>query len=65
MFGGLCGIKRTWQIFKNEMLIYQSKAKFDEEISFGKITRYLDSEMTKKLVRGKCGNTHSSIHYGP
>ena len=29
-------------IFKTEVLIYQSKAKLDEKVLFGKITHHLD-----------------------
>ena len=32
-----CGRKHMWPIFKNEMLIYQSKATLDVKILFGKI----------------------------
>ena len=38
-------------IFKTEMLIYQSKAKLDVKILFGKITHHLDPEIMKMLKR--------------
>ena len=43
-------------IFKNKMLIYQSKANLDEKILFGKITRLEDLTITKISVRGLYGN---------
>ena len=33
-----CVIKSMWPIIKTKMLIFQSKAKLDEKILFGKIT---------------------------
>ena len=47
------------------MLIYQSKANLDEKILFGKITRHLDPEIRKMLVRGMFGNENSTFHPGP
>ena len=47
-----CGIKSMWPIFKTEMLIYQSKANLDEEISFCKITHLSDPEIREMTVGG-------------
>ena len=47
------------------MSIYQSKANLDENILFGKITRYLDPEVREMLVRGMFGSKDSSFHSGP
>ena len=47
------------------MLIYQSKAKLDEKILFGRITRQLDPEIRKMPVKGMFGNKDSSFHSGP
>ena len=44
-------LKRMWPIFKTEMLIFQSEANLDKKIYFGKITRYLDPEVRKMLLR--------------
>ena len=52
-------------IFKTEMLMYQSKANLDVKILFGNITRYLDPEIRKMLIRGMFGNKDSSFHSGP
>ena len=58
-------MKSTRPIFKTEMLIYQSKAIFDEKILFGKITYHLDPEIRKMLVNGKFGNGYSTFTFGP
>ena len=52
-------------IFKTEMLIYQSKAKLDEKIWFGKITHYLDPEVRQMLARVMFGNKACTFHSGP
>ena len=31
------GTKSVWLVFKTEMLIYQSKANFDEKLLYGKL----------------------------
>ena len=53
-------------IFKNEMLIYQSKANLDDKILFGKITHHLEPEIWKILVKGMLRNEDSTkFHSGP
>ena len=59
-----CEIKGTRLIFKDGMLIYQSKANFDEIILFDKITHYLDPEIRKMLARGMFKSKDSSFHSG-
>ena len=59
------GIKSMRPIFKTKMLIYQSKAKLDENTMFGNITHHLNQEIRKMLVRGMFGNNDSSFHSGP
>ena len=51
-----CEIKSMRPIFKTEMLIYQSKANLDEKILFAKITRHLDPEIRKMLIRSMLGD---------
>ena len=46
-FGELLHKKYEADIFKTEMLIYQSKANLDENILFGKITHHLDLKVGK------------------
>ena len=41
------GIESMWPIFNIKILIYQSKAKLDGKILFGKITHHLDPAITK------------------
>ena len=53
------------QIFKTEILIYQSKANLDKKIFFGKVTHHLDPEIRNMLVRGMFGNRNSLFHSGP
>ena len=50
------GIKTWWPIFKTEILIYQSKANFDEKILFDKMIHHLDPEIREMPVRGLYGN---------
>ena len=52
-------------IFKIKILIYQSKANFDEKSLFGKICRHLDPEMWTMLVRGMFGTKDSPFRSGP
>ena len=67
MFTRLAGfeIKSMWPIFKAKMLIYQSKADFDEIILFGKITR-LYTQQLEKCLYGICMEIeNSTFHSGP
>ena len=58
-------MKSMWAIFKTNMLNYQSKANFDEKISFGKFTHHLDPEI-RKMLEGACwGIKNSTFHSGP
>ena len=43
-------------IVKTEMLIYQSKANFNEKVLFVKISPFNDPEIRKIRVRGMFGN---------
>ena len=43
-------------IFKTKLLMYQSKAKLDEKMFFGKITHREDPNIRKLPVRGLYGN---------
>ena len=52
-------------IFKNRMLIYQSKADLDVKILFGKITHLVDPEIRKMLEWGLYENQDSTSHSGP
>ena len=52
-------------IFKNELLIYQSKANLDEQILFDKIIHHLDPEIRKMPVMGCMGIEYSTFHFGP
>ena len=47
-----CEIKSMGPIFKAKVLIYQSKADLDEKNLFGKITRHLNPEIWKMMVKG-------------
>ena len=52
-------IKIMWSLFKVIMLIYQSKAKLDVKILFGKMTYILNPEI-RKMLQGE-REFHSSI----
>ena len=55
-----------WPIFNFEMLIFQSKANFDEKILFGKITLSLrDPNIRKMSVRGLYGNREVHVPFRP
>ena len=58
-------IKSMWAIFKTNMLTYQSKVNFDENILFGKITHHLDQEIRKMLEEACFGIKNSTSHSGP
>ena len=60
-----CENRSMRPIFKNEMLIYQSKANLDVKISFGKITLHFDLEIREMPVEGMLGNKDSTFHSGP
>ena len=54
-------MESTRQVFKIEMLFYQSKANLGEKILYGKVTHGLDPEIRKMLARGMFGNKESSF----
>ena len=51
-------------ISRTEMLIYQSKANLDEKILFGKITRHLNVDIRKMLVKDMFGNENYTFRSG-
>ena len=59
-----CEMKSMRPMFKNKMLIYQSKANLDEKILLGKITHHLHPEIRKMLVRRILGSKDSTFQFG-
>ena len=50
---------------ETKTLSYQSTAKLDKKILFGKITHHLDPENRTTVVNDKFGNEDSTFHSGP
>ena len=59
-----CGIQSRWLIFKDKVLIYQSKAKLDVNILFGNGTHLLGLEIRKMQVRSLYGNKNATFNSG-
>ena len=55
-----CGKTVMRSIFKAEVLIYQSDATLDEELLFGKITHFIDTEIGKM---GGGGGLHGNEYF--
>ena len=53
------------QIFKTNMLIYQSKANLVEKMLFGNMTHLKGPEIRKMVERALYGNQNFTFHSGP